>query len=136
MTTCLSTELSLTRRYTTTMWLASSWMAGATFTDLNSSGLWNISQGLQTKYIIMVTHRIYRQSTRSHPGSTDTQGHPQGVMTVMTQVPVRALCRIKLLPVTHVLVDTWMLTVNPLDPTRPKASGCLLPRAPESVRRR
>ena len=24
----------------------------------------------------------------------------------------RALCRIKLLPVTHVLVDTWMLTVN------------------------
>ena len=25
-----------------------------------------------------------------------------------------ALCRIKLLPVTHVLVDTWMLTVNPV----------------------
>ena len=25
----------------------------------------------------------------------------------------RALCRIKLLPVTHVLVDTWMLTVKP-----------------------
>ena len=24
----------------------------------------------------------------------------------------RALCRIKLLPVTHVLVDTWMLTVK------------------------
>ena len=26
----------------------------------------------------------------------------------------RALCRIKLLPVTHVLVDTWMLTVKPV----------------------
>ena len=26
-----------------------------------------------------------------------------------------ALCRIKLLPVTHVLVDTWMLTVKPVD---------------------
>ena len=26
----------------------------------------------------------------------------------------RALCRIKLLPVTHVLVDTWMLTVKPI----------------------
>ena len=25
---------------------------------------------------------------------------------------IRALCRIKLLPVTHVLVDTWMLTVK------------------------
>ena len=24
----------------------------------------------------------------------------------------RALCRIKLLPVTHVLVDTWILTVK------------------------
>ena len=27
-------------------------------------------------------------------------------------VETRALCRIKLLPVTHVLVDTWMLTVK------------------------
>ena len=26
--------------------------------------------------------------------------------------PDRALCRIKLLPVKHVLVDTWMLTVK------------------------
>ena len=26
----------------------------------------------------------------------------------------RALCRIKLLPVTHVLVVTWMLTVKPV----------------------
>ena len=26
----------------------------------------------------------------------------------------RDLCRIKLLPVTHVLVDTWMLTVKPV----------------------
>ena len=26
----------------------------------------------------------------------------------------RALCRIKLLPVTHGLVDTWMLTVKPV----------------------
>ena len=30
-----------------------------------------------------------------------------------TAVP-RALCKIKLLPVTHVLVDTWMLTVKPV----------------------
>ena len=27
-------------------------------------------------------------------------------------VKCRALCRITLLPVTHVLVDTWMLTVK------------------------
>ena len=27
-------------------------------------------------------------------------------------VSTRALCRIKLLPVKHVLVDTWMLTVK------------------------
>ena len=27
--------------------------------------------------------------------------------------PDRALCRIELFPVTHVLVDTWMLTVKP-----------------------
>ena len=26
----------------------------------------------------------------------------------------KALCRTKLLPVTHVLVDTWMLTVKPI----------------------
>ena len=26
----------------------------------------------------------------------------------------RALCRTKLMPVTHVLVDTWMLTVRPV----------------------
>ena len=26
----------------------------------------------------------------------------------------RALCRIKLLPVTHVLVDIWLLTVKPV----------------------
>ena len=26
----------------------------------------------------------------------------------------RALCRMKLLPVTHVLVDAWMLTVKPV----------------------
>ena len=26
----------------------------------------------------------------------------------------RALCRIKLLPVAYVLVDTWMLTVKPV----------------------
>ena len=28
--------------------------------------------------------------------------------------PFRALCRTKLLPVTHVLEDTWMLTVKPV----------------------
>jgi len=27
---------------------------------------------------------------------------------------IRDLCRIKLLPVTNVLVDTWMLTVKPV----------------------
>ena len=27
-------------------------------------------------------------------------------------IHIRALCRIKLLPVTHVLVDTWTLTVK------------------------
>jgi len=29
-------------------------------------------------------------------------------------VCIRALCRIKLLPVTHVLVDSWILTVKPV----------------------
>ena len=29
-------------------------------------------------------------------------------------MPARALCRIRLLPVTHVLGDTWMLTVKPV----------------------
>ena len=34
---------------------------------------------------------------------------------IYLQCPLsRALCRIKLLPVTHVLVDTWMLTVKPV----------------------
>ena len=33
-------------------------------------------------------------------------------MCVCMRVCIRALCRIKLLPVTHVLVDTWMLTVK------------------------
>ena len=33
--------------------------------------------------------------------------------TIYLQIP-GALCRIKLLPVTHVLVDTWMLTVKPV----------------------
>ena len=33
---------------------------------------------------------------------------PSCIDTVLT----RALCRIKILPVTHVLVDTWMLTVK------------------------
>ena len=31
---------------------------------------------------------------------------------VVIRTYTRALCRIKLLPVTHVLVDTWMLTVK------------------------
>ena len=30
------------------------------------------------------------------------------------RVFIRALCRIQLLPVTPVLVDTWMLTVKPV----------------------
>ena len=34
--------------------------------------------------------------------------------TSKTWFPSRALCRIKLLPVTHVLVDMWMLTVKPV----------------------
>ena len=34
------------------------------------------------------------------------------VETKLYVVTSRALCRIKLLPVTHVLVDTWMLTVK------------------------
>ena len=32
----------------------------------------------------------------------------------LTCLTFRALCRIKLLPVAHVLVDTWMLTVKPV----------------------
>ena len=32
---------------------------------------------------------------------------------ICSLVCIRALCRIKLMPVTHVLMDTWMLTVKP-----------------------
>ena len=35
-------------------------------------------------------------------------------LSVKLMVSSMALCRIKLLPVTHVLVDTWMLTVKPV----------------------
>ena len=48
--------------------------------------------------------------------TTDPCGTPH-FMTQSADVALstatRALCRIKLLPVTHVLVDTWMLTVMP-----------------------
>ena len=36
------------------------------------------------------------------------------IVVVVTRGQHRALCRTKLLPVTHVLVDTWMLTVKPV----------------------
>ena len=36
------------------------------------------------------------------------------LITILNSFSSRALCRIKLLPVTHVLVDTWMLTVKPV----------------------
>ena len=35
-------------------------------------------------------------------------------MKLLVKPQSRALCRTKLLPVTHVLVDTWMLTVKPV----------------------
>ena len=35
-----------------------------------------------------------------------------GTVFILETVGFRALCRIKVLPVRHVLVDTWMLTVN------------------------
>ena len=35
-------------------------------------------------------------------------------MSVVTYMCPRALCRITLLLVTHVLVDTWMLTAKPV----------------------
>ena len=35
-------------------------------------------------------------------------------INLFVSLPSRALCRITLLPVTHVLVDTWMLTVKPV----------------------
>ena len=37
------------------------------------------------------------------------------IITLVFSTDCRALCRIKLLPVTHVLVDTWMLTVKLVD---------------------
>ena len=40
------------------------------------------------------------------------QTHTLCVIHGLGLFPLRALCRIKLLPVTHVLVDTWMLTVK------------------------
>ena len=44
-----------------------------------------------------------------------TQSHLGSNLRGLTKwQPNRALCRIQLLPVTHVLVDTWMLTVKPV----------------------
>ena len=39
-------------------------------------------------------------------------GHLVQLCAILAKI--KALCRIKLLPVTHVLVDTWMLTVKPV----------------------
>ena len=43
-------------------------------------------------------------------GRRPEEGGPCREIIVLT----RALCRIKVLPVTQVLVDTWMLTVKPV----------------------
>ena len=48
------------------------------------------------------------QSVRSPP----RQAVQARVLTHGECTATRASCRIKLLPVTHVLVDTWMLTVK------------------------
>ena len=44
----------------------------------------------------------------------DEEGYSYSSGCMFVSSIFRALCRIKLLPVTHVLVDTWMLTVNPV----------------------
>ena len=36
----------------------------------------------------------------------------QYLAIITTHPLIRAICRTKLLPVTHILVDTWMLTVK------------------------
>ena len=54
----------------------------------------------------VVSHLLTRWPVRRHRQRRQ-QGQWDGVK-------VRALCRIKLLPVTHVLVDTWLLTVKPV----------------------
>ena len=50
--------------------------------------------------------------TCTHTHTTHVRTHT--CTNTFTCTRTRALCRIKLLPVAHVLVDTWMLTVDEL----------------------
>ena len=58
-------------------------------------------------------HSLFRfQSIRRNTQVQDIRNHVLDYTYFYTTT--RALCRIKLLPVTHVLVDIWMLTVKPV----------------------
>ena len=58
---------------------------------------------------ISSVHSLFRfQSIGRNTQVQDIRNH------VLDFTTTRALCRIKLLPVTHVLVDIWMLTVKPV----------------------
>ena len=57
---------------------------------------------------------VIQLSHMTHP-ETLQQGHRiivYGIIEIISVIVIRALCRTKLLPVTHVLVDTWMLRVK------------------------
>ena len=59
--------------------------------------------------------RAVHRTVWSPPGQARHGGPDVGhQVNVLMTGDTRALCRIKLLPVTHVLVDTWMLTVKPV----------------------
>ena len=52
---------------------------------------------------------------RSILGTAVAQGGatcPTSAVPIQSTIATRALCRITLLPVTHVLVDTWILTIK------------------------
>ena len=53
--------------------------------------------------------QLHQQTDIYRTNYTDGLGYHPVIECI---VGIRALCRIKLLPVTHVLVDTWMLTVK------------------------
>ena len=63
----------------------------------------------ENKYFISVRITIQYQR-QQQKGSVILSLRLQDTQHVL----LRALCRIKLLPVTHVLVDTWTLTVKPV----------------------
>ena len=79
------------------------------------------SDFVQPFYPVHITLRLYmplspQPASSSHRANVSTPSPlpcaTLGCLSLSDMLHTRALCRTKLLPVTHVLVDTWMLTVK------------------------